>query len=265
MKSEILLNDLKEAPIIYFSARDENIAPGAVFGPVELEVYVIECCTDGKGTIIINNMEMPFKAGDIYILQPGQRVVYKSDSSVSRSGLWCALDGISVSKTVSELGISEYNPFLPHELFDDVRSALTTVIDSKGSNDMGVEMRRVGAVYTLLGTLLSIKAAKNKNIWIDKAIKFIETNYYKPLSVDDIADSVGFERCYFSTMFKECTGMSPYHYLNQVRITKAVMLISDKGYSVGEASEMVGVDTKNFARLFKKITGKNPAEFKKKK
>ncbi len=265
MKSEILLTDLREAPIIYSSKRDENIAPGVVFGPVELEVYVIECCTDGKGTVIINDREIPFKAGESYILQPGQRVIYTSDSEVSRRGLWCALDGISVSKTVSELGIDEFDPFLPHELFDDVKEILTTVIDSKGSSDMGVEMRRVGAVYTLLGKLLSIKTAKNKNIWIDKAIKFIETNYYKPLSVDEIADSVGFERCYFSTMFKEHTGMSPYHYLNQVRITKAVMLISEKGYSVGEASEMVGVDSKNFARLFKKITGKNPAEFKKKK
>ncbi len=263
MKREILLSDVKEAPILYTCAKDENIAPGTRFGPVILEQYIIECCTEGAGSVIINDVEIPFKAGDCYIVQPGQKIIYTADPVTSRRGVWCALDGIAVSKTVAELGISANEPFISPELFEPVVAEITVMIEAKEHLDMGAPLRRTGAIYTLLGILLQNKPERNKNASVEKAIGFIETNYYRSISVEDIANDVGFERCYFSTLFKQRTGISPHAYLSQVRIRKAGVLINEKGYSVSEASEMVGLDPQNFARLFRKITGKNPKDFRK--
>ncbi len=263
MKREIHIYDVKESPMLYTCARDENIAPGTRYGPVILELYIIECCTKGAGSVIINDREFPFSAGDAYIVCPKQKIVYTADSVTSREGVWCALDGISVSKAVTELGISGTSPFLPSELFKDVTEAVECLVNMKDEYDMGAELRRVGAVYSLLGTLLKNKASKEKDTWVDKAIGFIETNYYKKFSVSDIASEVGFERCYFSSFFKAQTGMSPHAYLSQVRVRRAATLISEEGCSVAEAAEMVGLDIRNFARLFKKIMGKNPGEIKK--
>ncbi len=265
MKSEILLSDVKEAPILYTCARDENIAPGTRFGPIMLDLYIVECCTEGSGSVIINDKELPFKSGDCYVLQPGQKVVYTSDSVTSRRGVWCAIDGIAVSESVSELGVTDTDPFVPRELFPDIESAICSMIDSKEDTDMGAKLRCVGALYNLIGALLKNKSVRDKNIWVEKAMGFIEANYYKHISVEDIASEIGLERAYFSTLFKACTGVSPHAYLSEVRIKKAAILIKDRGYSVSDAAEMVGLDVQNFARLFKKTVGKNPRDYKKQK
>ncbi len=263
MKKELHFHDVKEAPILYTCARDRNIEPGRCYGPVILDLYIIECCTKGAGSVIINDREFKFKAGEAYIVCPKQKVIYTADSVCSREGVWCSLDGIDVYKTVTALGINGEAPFLPTELFDDIRLALEQLADLKEDNDMGADMRRMGTVYSLLGTLLKGNAAKDKNTWLEKAVGFIETNYYRKLSVSDMATEVGFERCYFSSFFKAHTGMSPHAYLSQVRVRKAASLIAEDGFTVTEAAEMVGFDARNFARIFKKITGKNPSEIKK--
>ena len=47
---------------------------GSVYGPVTREVYLLECCTHGEGSVIINGTRFPVKPGDCYVLLPGDKV-----------------------------------------------------------------------------------------------------------------------------------------------------------------------------------------------
>jgi AraC-like DNA-binding protein len=85
----------------------------------------------------------------------------------------------------------------------------------------------------------------------------METRLSLPISVADLAAEVGFERSYFSVVFKEKTGRSPHEYLTKLRITAACReLIA--GMSVAEVAESVGLEPKNFSRIFKKYIGETP-------
>ncbi len=265
MKNLFLTSAADGNAVLYTCRRDENIAPGTWFGPIVLDLYVVECCTKGSGSFIVDGTEYRFSAGDIYILCPGQRVVYTSDPLTSREGIWCAIDGSSVARAVADLGVDGAHPFVSGCSYTDAVSLMEAMLDMNSDVDLGAPLRRTGQVYSLLGVLSRSKPVRDKNIWISKAIGYIEANYYEHISVADIAGEVGLERCYFSTLFTAKVGMSPHAYLTDIRVRKAASLLKDGDYSVTDAARAVGLDVQNFARMFKKIVGCTPIEYKKMK
>ena len=129
--------------------------------------------------------------------------------------------------------------------------------------DAGVSLRQLSCMYELFGVLLrSTGTVDEFSDPVQKAIQLMETRYPEPLSVSAIASQVGLERCYFSTQFKEQTGLSPYQYLSKLRVRKACVLMQHSGCSVATAASSVGIPPENFARLFKRWMQVTPAEFR---
>ena len=93
----------------------------------------------------------------------------------------------------------------------------------------------------------------------------MEANYHESLSVTDLARHVGLARSYFSTLFKEKTGLSPHQYLTQLRLRKACRLLEERpGHSVAHIAELVGLDSRSCARLFKRELGETPLVYRNK-
>lgn len=264
MPSDRILKDIAGEPKLYMAACDRDLPPGTRYGPVVRDLYIVECCTKGSGSVIINDREIFFGAGDCYIIPPGQKVIHTADPIMSREGVYCAIDGRVVTKTVLDVGITPESPFVASECFSDMVEVVTRMIDLSSDTDMGADLRRIACIYDLLGIISRPKAAKNKNVWVEKALGYMETNYHRSITVENIADSIGLERSYFSTLFKSRMGISPHAYLSELRVRKAVVLLGDGTYSVADAAEAVGLDPRNFARLFKQITGRKPCDFKNK-
>ncbi|WP_256252817.1 AraC family transcriptional regulator [Paenibacillus sp. UNC496MF] len=63
-------------------------------------------------------------------------------------------------------------------------------------------------------------------------------------------------------MFKQSTGLSPYQYFIRLRIEKAKMLLTSRGYTIGEIAAILGfTDQSHMNRQFKRITGLAPKEY----
>lgn len=97
---------------------------------------------------------------------------------------------------------------------------------------------------------------------IQKAINVMENRYSEALNTQDIADIIGVQRSYFSTLFKAQTGLSPYRYFMQLRIRKACALLKDSDMAVAEVAETVGLNAQNFSRTFKREKGVTPREYR---
>ena len=254
-----------EEPIVYVSNRDQNLEPGARYGPVIRDIYVVECCTGGYGSVIINNVEYPLKRGDCYFLLPGDIVIHTADTKEPRTGVWCVIDGPQVGRLLAQAGISSENPFAPPEAFEEIMALVEQLVCMKEETDHGADYRRIACVYGILGALLRhTGVAADKNMWIQKAIGIMEARYHQELSVAQLADEIGLDRSYFSTLFKNQTGMAPHAYLTALRIRKACTWMRQSDYSISEAATAVGLDPQNFARLFKRETGMTPGEYKRK-
>jgi len=87
------------------------------------------------------------------------------------------------------------------------------------------------------------------------------------LSVDTLANLLGYKRHNVSEAINRCTNTNFHAFINEYRIKEAIRLLSDKEfkiYTLDDIALAIGFkDRKNFHRVFKKITGLSPTEFRK--
>ena len=96
------------------------------------------------------------------------------------------------------------------------------------------------------------------------AKKYMQENYHKPITLEDVAAVAGFNPAYFSTVFKKVTGENFLEYLSGLRMKEARELLCDGHLRIEDIAEKVGyADTKYFVKLFKKSTGLTPQEYRK--
>jgi AraC-like DNA-binding protein len=96
---------------------------------------------------------------------------------------------------------------------------------------------------------------------IVQAKLFIDDHYFENIDLSNIADEACFSKFHFIRLFKTIYGKTPHHYLTQVRIEKAKLLLS-KGLPISDTSISVGFDSStSFAALFKKYSGVSPSVF----
>lgn len=253
-----------DEPILHYCKEDTDIPAGATCGPVIRDIYVIECHTEGYGTIKINDNEFKLKPGCCYATFPGQVTVLTSDAEYPRRGFFCILSGSRVGEILQGAGITEKSPFAPPEAFEIVVEIIKKLIDMKNEVGVGAELRRTAYIYEMLSAFMIGKSTSDKDMWIERALVLFETGYQDDINVSDIAAGVGFDRSYFSMLFKEYTGVSPHKYLTTVRIEKACKLLCETNTPIAEISESVGIEPSNFARIFKAEMGMSPMQYKKK-
>jgi two-component system response regulator YesN len=96
--------------------------------------------------------------------------------------------------------------------------------------------------------------------------KHIETYYYKEdFSLQELAEIIKISPTYLSRLLKNEIGVSFIEYLTQVRIEKAIQMMSDPTIKLYEVAEKVGYSNQHyFSTTFKKVMGLSPAEYRKK-
>ena len=68
---------------------------------------------------------------------------------------------------------------------------------------------------------------------------------------------------YFSTVFKNSTGLSFKEYLNKVRIEESKILLLNTDFSIIDIAIAVGFEDQSyFSKVFKKYTGTTPKQFR---
>lgn len=264
MKYEKHTSDKHADLNLIICGRDENLKPGVKYGPVIRDSYIIECCTNGFGSVIINGLEFPIKKGDCVILFPGDVIIHTADNIKPRSGVWCGVYGMKIGSYLSSAGISSTSPYLPKQIFGVINEQIENMLGMKSDSDPGADLRREACIHIMFGELMRYaKKETDTDVYIQKAMQIMEIRYGENIGVNDIAGELGLERCYFSTLFKHSTGRTPYSYLTELRINKACTLLSDKRLSVSETAHAVGIEAMNFARVFKRYTGVLPTEYRK--
>ena len=249
-------------PRVAFCER-EQLKGATRCGPMVRRFIIVECNEVGKGGMVINGKEFSFGPKQCYVLLPGDSVIHISDGDEPRGGIYCILDAPMLTRYIKALGITSETPFIPDDLFDQVRHWLEKMLADFRARDAGAPLRQAGNIYGLFGALMRQNTTLAKDDAVAKAIGIMEANYNDLASVEQLATILGLERTYFSSLFKEKTGYSPYAYLTALRLQKSCSLLKETDLSIAEVAELVGLDARNFSRMFKKATGKTPLTYKK--
>lgn len=97
---------------------------------------------------------------------------------------------------------------------------------------------------------------------IEYAKQYIENNFDKNISLEDVAQHIGLSSNYLSKYFKKVENINFKDYATQIRIEKAKMILETSDGNVTEVAEKLGyTDVSYFSYAFKKKTGYSPKEY----
>lgn len=99
---------------------------------------------------------------------------------------------------------------------------------------------------------------------IQYLVKYMESHYAHPLTLDYLSAFSGLSKYYLSREFKRYTGFSPNDYLITLRINQAKSLLKNTSLPAAKIAHEVGIhDLNNFTNLFRRKVGMTPTQYRK--
>ncbi len=98
---------------------------------------------------------------------------------------------------------------------------------------------------------------------IKKVYDYIQSNFDKKISLDEISELINMTPVSFNRFIKKRTGKTFVSYVNSTRISQASKLLLETDLSIAEISFKCGFNNiANFNRIFKKEKNATPSEFR---
>lgn len=198
-----------------------------------------------------------------------------------RTGLELVEDILNIGQEPQVILISGYNDFIFTKRAiqlkivcdyilkpideEELRHALKSAYDNlKSETPFSLSNDESGDTLSQLNAFVNESSSYSSPIL--SCIDLLYQNYTQPnLTLNQVADDLGFSPNYLSVRFKEEVGIGFNKYLLNLRIAKAKQLLSNARYRIYEIAYMVGIhDEKYFSRIFKRETSLTPAEYRQK-
>ena len=154
------------------------------------------------------------------------------------------------AQTAIKLGVCRF--LLKPSKMDELHEALGTMTERLGGAE-GAEQNPDDGLPDKQATSFIVK----------KAIAYIEQNYAKKLSLQEVTDYCYVSQWHLSKLINNYAEKSYYDLLNSVRIEKAKELLADPSLKIGDIVDLFGYsDSGHFSRTFKKLTGLSANEYR---
>lgn len=176
-----------------------------------------------------------------------EQQVVTEDSQSGDLKLSCGLRVIDMNATISEVAL---------RLLNLLHSKQDTFI-------LGEQVKRE-LVYRVVQAcggefIKNLSAMASRNGVIYTICEIIQRDYYRNLTVQELAKQAGMSISLFHQTFKKVTNYSPLQYIKITRLHKARELIMNNKMGVAEAAYEVGyVSASQFSREFKRLFGIPP-------
>ena len=236
-------------------------------------IMMLERLIEGSGRIletIPEASELPSQA----ILDRYSRSILQAVEVLNPDAAWNALEQMKAGV----MGVSNVRG---REIMNLVHTAAgiftaALVVDNRDSllQDFYNQCSRCCSAAQVFEALSHLQGSLMKKVIEEKqfeesrpirmAKQYIQEHYADAITLDEVADSIGFSGSYFSTFFKKETGSGFNQYLTGVRIEKTKDLLRNSDNPVTEICRMVGYsDLKHFNRIFHREIGMTPGEYRK--
>ncbi len=235
------------------------------YGPMVRDHFLLVFVMEGHAILELSEKEIAFGAGEMLTIFPDENIYYHVNPGEQWTIKWVGVYGSLVHKYLESLGVSREHPILQVRKMSKVESILDEIFDTSLNNTLSDKIRCIGQIHSIFSLLAKSSAtAELSHDWIAEAKQFMQNHYEDAISVSDIANSLNFERSYFSKRYKEITGISPGEWLIELRIKKAKKLLESTVVPIKNISYSIGIsDPLYFSRLFRQRVGMSPAQYRK--
>lgn len=266
--------DKKYVDCTIFQFGWQKCEPLHSFGPAVRNHFLFHYILSGQGTLVSTNSKnedytYSLRAGQGFLISPGQRNHYFADEQQPWQYAWLEFDGIKAQEFINLAGLDFnmpiYNSNVP-SMQQVVRDELLYIAHHGDESDMNL----IGHMYLFMDALQKSSSRRKtsvgknlKDYYINEAIEFIENNYMNAITVEDVAAFCNLNRSYFGKIFKDALRTTPQEFLISYRTTKACEYLETTDLLIGDISNMVGYPSQlHFSRAFKKVNGMSPREWR---
>ncbi|MBO5093164.1 MAG: AraC family transcriptional regulator [Lachnospiraceae bacterium] len=239
------------------------------FGPALKPHFLIHYVLSGKGKFSVQNQEYNLEAGSGFLIEPGELAFYQADEKEPWTYVWVGFSGSRAAEYMAKIGLSGKHPVFCAGRQDALYACVRNMMEHNTSS-IANDLRRNGELAVFLSLIASETPAKEAddadkaNIYVQKAIGFIQSNYCNPIKVTDVADFVCVNRSYLYTLFERSIGMPPQKFLSAYRITKAAELLQTTDIPIESIALSCGYnDALVFTKAFKQVKGISPSLYRK--
>lgn len=156
--------------------------------------------------------------------------------------------------------------------YHHIHQAACFIFEALIDKKTGYQMLVRGSLYQLFGIILSegyystnpsqTARVHKRMMQLKQVLEYIEDNYSAPITLEELAGSVGMSRKYFCRFFREMTHQTAFEYLNYYRIERACYQFTTTDLSVTEVAFNCGFnDLSYFIKTFKKYKHTTPKKY----
>ena len=234
------------------------------------EYYVIGFVENGQRRLYCKNKDYIINPGDMVVLNPfdSHTCLQVNDEALD----WRC---INIKKEVMKEAVGkiygyDYLPVFSKTVFsdDEILSLLKELHSMIVIGSESSETRRA-VFYKIIEKLFEkyIEQDQNNEITatadIKRLCRYMENNYCQKLSLDDFSRIAGQNKFTLLRNFNKIHGLTPYQYLETIRIEKARIYL-EEGSTPAETALNTGFsDQSHFTRFFKSLIGLTPKQYQK--
>ncbi len=232
------------------------------------EHYVIGYIESGSRSLICRNREYHSSSGDIIIFNPGD-----SHSCEQTDERPLNYMGLNISKETMEELAEEVTdqaelPVFSENVIKDEKLACYLIPLHKMIMDGSTEFEKEEYLFLMISLLIEgysrpTDTAPPECIGeIETACEFMRQNYSEHISLEQICRHCGLSKSTLLRCFTKSKGVTPYRYLQTVRINEAKNLL-EKGVMPIEAAARTGFsDQSHFTAFFNMFIGLTPGAYR---
>lgn len=250
----------------------ELVSAGIVFDKIPYHCnnrvrddYLLLFTISGNAVVSEDHAYEELTEGNWFLLVPELVHSYRAVSPWSLA--YIHFKGWLIDELLEKLGLFDIERLSFRQINSSAEKLIIEIGGSKGGLSLGEETHRNALFLQLLITLhQNYEWQFNRHGSLLNAEKFMDENYNKDISLDDLAKEANMSKFHFTRQFKKRFGYSPIKYLQKTRIEKAKNILSaNSTIRIDEVSKLTGfTDPLYFSKVFKSIIGQSPRNFREK-
>ena len=247
----------------------ERKDPAHSYGPYARNHYLFHYVISGRGKLYANEKVYEITARHGFLIVPGQITTYCADEEDPWEYTWLEFDGLRAHESLNLAGISSRKPVYTAwnaEAGRQLENEMMYIVNHSDASPVHL----IAHGFLFLDQLVQSSADRRHNserrlrdFYIREALTFIEQNYQRDISIEEVAAECGLNRSYFGKVFRDAVGESPQAYLLHYRMARAAQLLKETRSTIGEIAAQVGYANQlHFSRAFKNVHGISPREYR---
>ncbi|MFC3800327.1 AraC family ligand binding domain-containing protein [Cohnella sp. GCM10012308] len=254
-------------------AGESQTRPTHRVGPKVVDYYLLHHVISGHGIFETEGRAHALGPGHTFLIRPKRLFSYESDSDDPWRYRWVAFAGDRAEQLLAEAGLGTERLVVDSGDSRTPAERCREIYASFRARSASASLEAAGLLHLLLASLMTAGAERAEQPpmadthgeeLVRQVIGYLATQYAEPVSIESMAETLGYNRAYLSRLFKRHTGVTPIAFLTRIRIDRGKRLLRERPeLTVEQVASSVGFqDALYFSKQFRRAFGATPTGYR---